>query len=118
MSKVSVQFFRFANDASATRPGTPSVPAQFPSAGVVDTAGPRVELAVNGTATAGGNRPQNPAGSGFTHAVVIPITTEVLCASGADPVADQTSRLLSLPGLEYAVRVAEGDRLSFITRTA
>ena len=117
MSKVSVQFFRFANDVSATRQGEPTMPAQFPAPGVVDVSGPRVEVTVNGTATAGASRPQNPVGSGFTHALVIPIDAMVLVEAGADPTATQGSRLLALPGLQDVIRVPEGHRLSFITRT-
>lgn len=115
MTKVSVQFCRFDNEVPS--PPGESSGAGGSGVGMPSALGTRVELTATSAATAGGSRPLNPADGRFTHAIVIPITGEVLCEAGADPTATQESRYLPLAGLEYVVRCAPGHRLSFILRT-
>lgn len=114
MPKVSVQFCNFSSAVAAKLgENTNWYPAQMLPAKLGD----RIEIDVTASATAGANRPVNVAGDGFTHAICIPLDGQVLVSVGQDPTADQSSRLLPLSGLEYAVLVPEGHKLSFVTRS-
>lgn len=107
MAKVSVQFCNFSTTVGNSRPAV-----MLPL-----TLSDRVEVDVTATATAGASRPENPDAAIYTHALCIPLDGQVLVEVGQDPSADQSSRLLPLSGLEYAVHVGSGQRLSFVTRS-
>lgn len=114
MPKVSVQFCNFSSSVAAIADDRLNFyPAQMLPAKLGD----RLELDVTSVATSGSNRPVKEAAEGFTHAICIPLDGQVLVAVGADPTADQSSRLLALSGLEYVVHVPDDHMLSFVMRS-
>lgn len=113
MPKVSVQFCNFSDSVPLERDGATS---WRPAHMLPVSLGARVEVDVTSAPTADGDRPSNSAGQAYTHAICIPLEGQVLVEVGADPSAGQSSRLLALSGLEYAVHVPTGHKLSFVTR--
>lgn len=114
MARVSVQFCRFDRQA-LYRPSTDDTDRLSDNTMQPSVLGDRLELDVTGTATAGGSRPALPVS--MTHAIVIPLSGEVLAQAGSDATATQASRFLPLLGFEYVIPMKPGELLSFIQRT-
>lgn len=77
-----------------------------------EVVGAATALAVTGTATDAGSRPEAPAGARYAR--VTALDGNAIVAAGADPTADQTNGLVVASGAVELVPVASGDKLSFV----
>jgi len=116
MSTASVQFIRFG---IASRQGSRNLPADMMIGGY----SAREEVAVTGTATAGGSRPECPAlvdddDLGYTHVRIQALDGDMIAQVGDDPTASQTAGVLVTVGQEVILPCLAEQLVSLVTRTA